>query len=90
MTHIINSFDISVYNKDIAKTLFSLNINVTSWTENKDDSNIPLINDFEIVYYDSNKLNYEDDIITLIKNKLFKNGLEQSKVNYYKYCKFID
>ena len=49
MTHIINSFDISVYNKDIAKTLFSLNINVTSWTENKDDSNIPLINDFEIV-----------------------------------------
>jgi hypothetical protein len=29
-----------------------------------------LVDNFEVSYYDSNKSNYEDDIITLIKNKL--------------------
>lgn len=52
----INSFDISKYNKDISKTLLNLNISVTSWTRDKDDSNIPLINDFEII----GKLNIYD------------------------------
>jgi len=56
MTHVISSFDISVYDKDIASTLFFLNIDVTSWTLDKDDSNIPTIVDFEII----GKLNIYD------------------------------
>jgi len=49
MSYVINSFAISEYNKDIAKTLLYLNKSVTDWTCDKDDKNIPIIKDFEII-----------------------------------------